>query len=369
MNRKHTKLAAIGLIASAVLTAATAQADAHETAARSWVYTASNAAGGNAILAFAQDDAGLLSPAGEYPTGGLGTGGGLGNQGALAHDGEFLFAVNAGSDEISVLRFAGEGLQLIDVVHSGGDRPVSLTVDRGILYVLNAGSDSIAGFTVDGEGLLEELAGSLQPLSGVGTGAAQIGFSDDGSVLIVSERATNSLVTFKLDRAGVPTDRQVFASPGVTPFGFAVAPGRRIFVTEAAGGAPGASTVTSWRVAPDGTLDVLTPAEPTFQAAACWAAITPDGRFIYTTNTASSTITSFRVRGGDLELLHGGVAGDPGAGAGPIDLVITPDGRFLHALNGGTDTIGSFAVAADGSLEYLGERAGLPDGANGLAVR
>lgn len=369
MIRKQTKLAAIGLLASALLTGTTAQASDHEAAPRSWVYTMSNATEGNEILAFAQDDSGLLTPAGEFPTGGLGTGSGLGNQGALAHDGEFLFAVNAGSDDISVLRFDDEELQLVDLAYSGGDRPVSVTIDRGILYVLNAGSDSIAGFTVDGDGLLEELEGSVRTLSGVGTGAAQIGFSDDGSVLIVTERATNSVVTFDLDRTGVPTERQVFASPGVTPFGFAVAPGRRIFVAEAAGGAEGASTVTSWRVAPDGTLNVLTPAEPTFQAAACWAAITPDGRYVYTTNTASSSISGFGVHGGDLELLHGGVAGDPGAGARPIDLVITPDGRFLHALNGGTDSIGSFAIADDGSLEYLGEQAGLPDGANGLAVR
>lgn len=369
MIRNHTKLKTIGLAASALLMAATAQATEHEASPRSWVYTMSNAADGNEILAFAQDDAGLLSAAGEFPTGGLGTGGGLGNQGALAHDGEFLFAVNAGSNEISVLRFADGELQLVDVAYSGGDRPVSVTIDRGILYVLNAGSDSIAGFTVDSEGLLEELAGSVRTLSGVGTAAAQIGFSDDGTVLIVTERATNSLVTFDLDRSGVPAARQVFASPGVTPFGFAVAPGRRIYVAEASGGAPGASTVTSWRVAPDGTLDVLTPAEPTFQAAACWAAITPDGRFIYTSNTGSSTISALRVRGGDLELLHDGVAGDPGAGARPIDLVITPDGRYLHSLNGGIESIASFAIAADGSLEYLGEQAGLPDGANGLAVR
>ena len=364
-------LAATAVMAgTAVLMPAAAGAQGHSIdAARSVVYTMSNAAAGNEILAFAQDANGGLTPAGGFPTGGLGTGGGLGNQGALSHDGEYLYAVNAGSDEVSVLRFTGTGLELVDVESSGGDRPVSVTVDRGIVYVVNAGSDSIAGFTVGEGGDLAPLAGSIHGLSGTGTGAAQIQFSQDGRVLIVTEKATNSLVTFTLDHYGVPVDRQVFASPGATPFGFAIGPGRRIYVSEAAGGAPNASSVTSWYVSPQGALDVITPTAATLQSAACWVIVTPDGRFAYTTNTGSGTVSAFRIRAGGLELLDAGVAASTGVGSAPIDVAITAGGRYLHVLSSGTDSLATFAIARDGSLSYVSEVTGLPDGANGLTAR
>jgi len=371
LDQRYRRLAGLaGFTAAALLVTATAQAQGHENdAARGTVYTMSNAAAGNAILVFAQDANGGLTAADSYPTGGLGTGGGLGNQGALAHDGEFLYAVNAGSDDVSVLRFTEDGLELADVAPSGGIQPVSVTVDRGVVYVLNAGSDSIAGFAVGLDGTLAALPGSVQSLSGTGTGPAQIQFSKDGRTLIVTEKATNSLVTFSLDRFGVPIDRQVFASPGATPFGFAPGPGRRLYVSEAAGGAAGASSVTSWQVHPDGGLEVITPTAASSQTAACWVALSPDGRFAYTTNTGSGTISAYRIRGGQLELLDAGVTGITGPGSSPIDVVITAGGRYLHALLAGTDVIATFRVGRDGSLTWVSETSSLPDGANGLAAR
>lgn len=368
--RLQTGLAGLaGLTAAALFLTATAQAQGHENdAARGTVYTMSNAAAGNAILVFQQGANGSLATAGSYPTGGLGTGSGLGNQGALAHDGEFLYAVNAGSDDVSVLRFTEDGLELVDVMPSAGIQPVSVTVDRGVVYVLNAGSDSVAGFTVDADGSLAALPGSVQSLSGTGTGPAQIQFSKDGRTLIVTEKATNSLVTFSLDRFGVPIARRVFASPGATPFGFAPGPGSRLYVSEAAGGAAGASSVTSWQVSPDGGLEVISPAAASLQSAACWVALSPDGRFAYTTNTGSGTISAYRIRGGQLELLDAGVTGITGPGSSPIDVVITAGGRYLHALLSGTDAIATFRVARDGGLTWVSETGGLPDGANGLAA-
>lgn len=61
----------------------------------------------------------------------------------------------------------------------------------------------------------------------------------------------------------------------------------------------------------------------------------------------------------------------PGDGSGPIDLGIDPLGLYLYTLNSGTESISGFRILPDGSLFSL-EGAGvdgLPDGANGLAVR
>jgi 6-phosphogluconolactonase (cycloisomerase 2 family) len=333
------------------------------------VYTMSNDPSGNAVLAFKQRPDARLVPWREFATGGSGTGGGLGNQGALAGDGDFLFVVNPGSDDVSVFRARRSGLELVDRTSSGGVRPVSITVDRDLVYVLNAGSDSIAGFTVGHSGRLDALPGSEQPLSGTGVDPAQIQFSQDGRTLIVTEKATNRLVTFSLNHAGIPTRRQLFASPGPTPFGFALGRARQVIVSEAAGGAANASSVTSYRIARDGALNVLDAAVPTHQSAACWVAITPDGRFAYVTNTGSDTLSAYRVHAnGQLTLLQDdGVAARVGPGSGaPIDMSFSDQGELLHVLSSGEHTITTFRVAQFGQLTRVGEVSGLPVGTNGL---
>jgi 6-phosphogluconolactonase (cycloisomerase 2 family) len=334
------------------------------------LYTSSNGAADNAVIAIEQAPDGALAIVATYPTGGTGTGGGLGNQGAIAVDDDFLFVINAGSNEVSAFRRLASSLELVGTVPSGGLRPVSVTVDRDVVYVVNAGSDNIAGFRVAESGALSPIPGSTRPLSGSGTGAAQIGFSKDGRVLVVTERATNNVSTWEVGRDGVPGPGRVFASPGATPFGFTFTKGRRLLVSEAAGGAAGASSVSSWRVSPDGTLTVLDPVVPTLQSAACWVAVTPDGRFAYTTNTASGSLTAYGVRGGRLDLLDvDGLAASTGAGTAPIDLAISPDGEFVHVLNAGTDAIASFRIRRNGALEALGNLPGLPDGATGLVAQ
>ena len=106
--------------------------------------------------------------AGMVPTGGMGTGGGLGNAGALAlsENGQWLIAVNAGSNDVSVFRVLGDKLQLTDRAGSGGLMPISVTIDRHIVYVLNdGGTANISGFILDPAGKLHSIAGSTRALS------------------------------------------------------------------------------------------------------------------------------------------------------------------------------------------------------------
>src|SRR5271163_3244449 len=136
------------------------------------VYVSTNETGGNAILVFNRSLDGTLKPAGTFPTGGLGSGGrepdfGLGNAGALAlsDDRRFLFAVNPGSDDITVFAIRPDGLAIVDRQTSGGHQPLSITVHRNLVYVLNGGgnvgaSDNISGFLVDDRGKLSHLRGS-----------------------------------------------------------------------------------------------------------------------------------------------------------------------------------------------------------------
>lgn len=369
-----TSLAAIGLaVACTLATLAVAASPAHAQglAASGAVFTMTNASEGNAVLAFRRSARGALTFLDAYDTGGSGTGAGLGNQGGLILDqsGSHLFAVNAGSDSLSVFSVGPKGLELLDVEASGGILPISLTTYGDLLYALNAGGDgNIAGFRIAPDGTLSPLDGSIRPLSGSGTGPAQIGFSPDGRVLVVTEKGTNSLVTYAVDDDGLPGAPLVTASEGDTPFGFSFGHRGRLFVSEAFGGAFEASAVSSYDVATDGSLTPITSSLPTTQSAACWLVVTGNGRNGYVTNTGSDSVTGLALaRNGTVSLVDddGFTAG---AGDGPIDAAVSRNGRYLYVLNGGDGTLSAYRVGADGGLADLPGVGGLPEGTNGLAA-
>ncbi len=337
------------------------------------VYTASNAAAGNAVLIFDQLHDGRLVPAGRVSTGGNGTGAGLGNQGGvtLSRNERWLLVVNAGSHSVSVLAVQRRGLRLVDVEPTGGLQPISVTEHRGIVYVVHAGSDNVTGFRLGHDGRLRPIDGSARPLSGTGVGPAQVAFSPDGDHLLVTEKNSNRILIFDVDRDGQLSDVSTEASAGATPFGFAFGRRDQLFVSEAFGGAEGASATSSYELDGQGRLTTLSASVPTTQTAACWTAVTPNGRYVYVTNTGSGSISGYRVDfEGAIALLNDdGRTGDTGSGSAPIDVVITDSGRYLYNLNSGTHTIGAFRIQSDGSLTRLPFVGGLPAGTNGLAAR
>src|SRR5260370_15745725 len=242
----------VAVAAIAALTA-THQGAARAEESLAAVYTMSNASSGNHILAFHREPNGTLTPAGSFYTGGLGTGGGLGSQGGLTLSGNdrWLLAVNAGSNVLSLFATDDDGLRLVDKGPSGGTQPVSVTIHRDLVYVLNAGSDNVSGFRLRPHGTLTPLVGSTRPLSGSGTGPAQVQFRPDGRVLVVTEKARNLIVTYAVDEDGLLGPPQVQASHGATPFGFAFGPRGQRFVSEAFASAPDPTATTSYPVNTD----------------------------------------------------------------------------------------------------------------------
>jgi 6-phosphogluconolactonase (cycloisomerase 2 family) len=335
-----------------------------------FVATASNASAGNTIMVFPQSADGSLGDPQAFPTGGAGTSGGLGNQGglALSQDRRFLLAVNAGSNDVSVFRTGGGQLSLVGVTPSGGTQPVSVTVRNGLVYVLNAGgSGGVTGFRLSDAGDLTPIAGSARPLSSGATAPAQVGLSPDGRWLVVTERATNLIGLYRVRDNGLLGDYVAVASAGATPFGFSFDRRGGLFVSEAFGGAPDASALSSYLLNRSLSLTVRTASAGTTETAACWVELTPNGRFAYVTNTASGTVSGYRIGSdGSVSLLDAdGVTGM--TGAGPIDLTISPDGRRLYTLNGAGGTLSGFVVRGDGSLERLAAVSpAVPGGANGL---
>ncbi|MEZ4519824.1 MAG: beta-propeller fold lactonase family protein [Chloroflexota bacterium] len=350
-----------------------AQAQGQSTGA---VYVMDNDSTANAVLVFEQAGDGTLTQVDSVATGGLGTGGGLGSQGAIAlsQNRRWLFVVNAGSNEISSFEARGNTLSLIDTVPSGGEKPVSLTVHGQLLYVLNAGgSGNITGFRINSHGNLKPIPNSTQYLSndGVGDapGPAQISFLPYGRRLVVTEKATNQILTYRVKGFGRVSEPVINASEGMTPFGFDFTPRGDLLVSEAFGGADNASAVSSYSFR-QGETRVISSSVPTTQTAACWLVVSRDGKYAYTTNTGSSSVTGLQINhDGSVALLDAdGVTGETGTGSRPIDAIFDRRGDFLYVLSGGSYTVTAFQVEADGSLINLGE-VSVPAGSVGIVSR
>ena len=335
------------------------------------VYLQSNNAAGNAVLRFPRAPDGTLGSPMRFSTGGLGSGSGLGNQGALAlaDRGRLLYVVNAGSDEVTGFRVGPAGLDRIGTRHSGGDLPMSLAVTGRLLYVLHNGAVStVTGFTIGPDGKLQPIPGAERVLPNAAPDVAQVAASPDGRRLVVTEKAANTIVTFTIRSNGTLGPPVETPSAGMTPFGFAFDPRGRLIVSEAAGGAPDASSLSSYRRSA-GTWSVITASAGTTETAACWVVVTPDGRYAYTTNTGSASISGYRVRDdGSLALLDAdGVTAT--TGAGPLDLAFNRNGKYVYSLNGAGRSLSAFRVKDDGSLVPIATVSGLPVAANGLVAQ
>jgi 6-phosphogluconolactonase len=335
------------------------------------VYTLSNSAAGNEVVMFKVSGHGTMSIAGSFSTGGLGTGAGLGSQGALVLDGGLLFAVNAGSNDISVLSVGENGLTLIDKKSSGGTKPVSLTVHGRLVYVLNGDSpENITGFHINNDGTISQISGSTQPLSGTGVGPAQIEFSPNGRVLVVTEKATNMIDTYVVGLDGKASGPTTQASTGQTPYGFEFDNRGHLIVSDAYGGNAGAGAMSSYNVSSSG-ISLITGPVADNQTAPCWVAITKNGRFAYTTNTGTSNISGYQIRhNGRLELFHdGGITASTGTGSSPIDMAVSNNSQYLYTLSHGTNSISVFKIDnGHGRLFAVQTVSGLSGSAAGLVA-
>ena len=338
---------------------------------RDTVYTLSNDVNKNEVISFQRNAKGEMLRLGRFATGGTGTGGGLGNQGALAFskNGDYLFAVNPGSNTLSVFSVGKNGkLKLIDVAANNGLRPVSVTVDKNRVFVVNAGDDTIFGYKFNRRaGKLEPLPLTHKRLSGSRTAPAQISFDNEGEVLVVTEKATNKITTFAIDEdSNLPADGISFDSVGDTPFGFAFNKRNQLIISEANGGRAGESSVSAYKVRDEGLLQLLSSAGAPGQAAACWIVTTPSGRIAYTTNTASGTVSSFTVNAnGTLKLLQVVAAREAGA----TDMAMSNDGKTLYVLAPGSNSVGEYSVDRNGALTKTSTLPGLAAGVTGLLER
>src|SRR5215470_13451903 len=340
--RRSASLVIAAAAAAAVAIPAAAAASTGSPAVAGHVYVNDNTAGANTIGAFDRHADGTLSPqAGSpFPAGGAGTGAGLASQGALqiAPDGRFLLAVDAGSNQISVLRIKPDGsLGLVPggVASSGGVLPVSAAVHGDLVYVANAGTggSNYTGFRLRPNGRLAPIAGSTVTLPD-GSQPGDVLFNSTGRKLAGARVGTSQIDSFTVGAGGLLTaaTQSPFPAQGAGPFGSEFRPTNphQLFVSNAHNAGAGSGTVSAFRVSANGTLSPIGSSPfADLQTAPCWVEISHDGHFLFTVNTGSGTISRYSIaRGGALTLLGSTPVGATG-GVGAVDARLSPDGRTL----------------------------------------
>ena len=338
------------------------------------VFVQTNELSGNQIAVYDRGFDGRLSRAGTYATGGNGGAAlpgtesdRLASQGSLVYDRwhRLLLGVNAGSDTVSTFRVRGDRLRLKGVVASGGQFPASIAVHGDLVYVLNSGGEGIVqGFRIHRHRLIP-ISGSARSLGLANssppqflTSPGQVGFTPDGRKLIVTTKAsTSSIAVFQVGRSGLLSASPV-VNPSATPvpFAFTFGAGGRLVAGEA-----GASSVTTYRIQPSGTL-TDPKSQSDGQTALCW--IVGVRGYYFVANTGSDNLSSFRIGFAGQPALLQAVAAS--TSPGPIDLASS--GPFLYAETGLNGTVDEFFVRSDGTLVALGTVDDLPPGIEGIAA-
>lgn len=375
---------------------------AQETRDSKRVYLMTNNEQDNTIVIFDRAGDGTLTRSQEVSTGGRGAGFGtlpaflppapgpnpLQSQDSVisTEDGRFILAVNAGSNELSVMAVTSEGLRLVSKVLTGGLFPVSIAIHRDLVYVLNEGDDAsdslggtpnIAGFRLGIDGDLHPIAGSTRAAGTNPSHPGDIIFSTDGDMLVITEKFTDRIDVLRIDQDGQPGERLSFPPNNVTPFGVAFGKHGILAITETnsfldngrRNAVPGGSTMSSYRFADTGELQTISSAVPDHQTAACWVRFTPDGRFAYTSNKGSGSISLYGVApDGRLALLQEVAADTGGFLSGPIDMALSRDGRFLYVIASFIRELRSYRIEPNGSLQPLQIIDGLPLPAQGMVA-
>jgi 6-phosphogluconolactonase (cycloisomerase 2 family) len=320
------------------------------------VFVQTDNTAGNAVVAYHRAPDGALTLAGTYPTGGRGgvlTGSvvdHLASQGSLTYSREqgLLFAVNAGSDTVSVFGVSGDRLELRQVVWSGGSFPVSVAVYGDHAYVLDAlDGGALYGYRI-ADGYLAPIPGSHQGL-GLDPNATpqytntpgQVAFTPDGSRIIVTTKMNgNDVDVFAVRHDGrLSASPVVNSEPGTVPFAISFDRDGHVLIAEA-----GTNALATFALS-GGVLTQIAVAD-TGQMATCWVA--PAGRYFYASNAGSGSVSGYTVSGsGQL-----GALGNTKTDAGTVDASATHG--FLYVQTGGAGIVDEFAVGSGGALSPIG---------------
>lgn len=322
----------------------------------------------NHVIRFARAEDGGLTETGRHATGGKGDGvAHLTSQGSvvLTQDGRYVLVANAVSDDVSIFVVGVDGLGSARMVATGA-APKSITEHDGMVYVLNTGTPGLIGFRIVDGGLIP-IADSERALA-MNADPAQVGFSPDGGTLVVTERGTDSITSFSVGANGMLGDPQSQPSSGPTPYGFAFTSAGTLIVTEAFRAEKGAAAASSYIVG-DGSVAPVTASVGNGRSEICWAVVTGDDRYAFTTNFADGAVSRYAIGPDGGLTLEDAVAGTAVEGmTGLRDEDLTGDGRFLYAIDADAGRVFGWSIGEHGTLAPIGSWEGIPASVAGLAA-
>ncbi|MEP7112136.1 MAG: hypothetical protein ABI862_02620 [Ilumatobacteraceae bacterium] len=419
------------LIAGLAVAAPTAQAEQHLDLTEGAVFAMSNARDGNTVVAYYRDADGTLVEQGRYATGGTGSGSfedtanglvlgtsegeaGPNNLIELADGGQqLLFVTNAGSNSIAVFHVNPDGLDLVDVERSNGEKPVSITVNRGVAVVLNSGETNddlfdadgnviancttghkpeVTGFTVSDDGDLTPIRRTTQKLSGESvSGCAQVSFTPDGNAVVVTERVAQPkrlkqqtsdnerlddegvLDVFRINRHNGRIKREVIDATGQGPFGFTFLKNGALLTTEQSDGpdGPGRGAAASYVFDHKGNLLRSSPSIQNGGTDTCWFVASDSQTVGFATSFfGEGRISSYELDEIGIVRLIEDVATGPdavndGVAMGASDLSFSGDSQYLYQLNSVNGTITVWANDGSGTLTLVEQQMPFPQPAFG----
>lgn len=367
------------LVFAATAAAMAAPASASEVVGH--LYVNDNTTPVNTIAGFDRHADGTLTPmpGSPFATGGAGTGAAIGSQGSLQEttNGRYLLAVDAGSNQISVLRIQWDGrLRAVrhGVVGSNGSEPVSIAVHHRLVYVTNAGNGAVnyTGFWLGHGGHLRPLGGSTVSLPD-GSQPGDVLFNSDGSKLAGTRVGSSEIDSFTVNRDGrlSAAPGSPYNGQGLGPFGSEFRPTNpaQLFISNAHNVGAGTGTVSAFSVARDGVLSSIG-ASPfaDLQTAPCWVEISHDGRYLFAVNTAVGTISRYWIApGGSLTLLGSTPMRNP-TGLAPVDARLSPSGGTLWVLDSGLKAVSGFKVSGGRLTELPTSPSSLPANATPFGI-
>jgi 6-phosphogluconolactonase len=221
-----------------------------------------------------------------------------------------------------------------------------------------AGHSNYTGFRLSFGDRLFHIAGSTVTLA-ADAAPGHVLFNGTGTKLAGTEVGPSVIDSFTVGSGGRLTAApgSPFPAQGLGPFGSEFSPANpdQLFVSNAHNTAPDSGTVSAaFRDHRNGRLSPVNGSPlADGQIAPCWVEISHDGQFLFTVNTASGTISAYRIAAnGALTLLPGSTsAGGPAAGA--VDARLSPGGGFLYVDQSKTGEVAAFLVSG-GNLTGLG---------------
>jgi 6-phosphogluconolactonase (cycloisomerase 2 family) len=321
----------------------------------------------------------------------------------LTPDRRFLFVTNAGDNSVSSFAVSDGGeLRLVDTQKTGnatigGAKSLAYAPSSKTLFVVHTfGPDHIRLMSVDGEGKLtprperytvstkdwprrvptmavlspdgkflilgttfDELPTAKNP-----DGSLILWIPRDGKLHVIASNAPDpdGLVTFPVNADGTLGKSSLHDAGGASPFYLAFLHNRPdTFVV----GYAVSNAVSLGKIDADGKISigplVNINTSSGLPSELCWLAVSPDDRFVFSTDFGYSYISSFRIDGNGISIAKDPASLKiPGDGtyraidgtvsSGPSDTWLSPDGAYLYQIYGNASRLVGYATKPDGSL-------------------